>query len=227
MLTLTKLNLFDIVALKNNLPDRNLLAGQVGTIVEILAPEVYEVEFSDDDGQTYATQALPANQLLKLHYKLMPNPMSTSIHQYGSGDNIAGDKIMRDKIDKQFNNNLQGANIGNFANEVKDNARQQASNFTQTSGTSVAELLQIISNLRQTAAQFPQEIREDVTIDIDDVEIEIQKPEPERNLPKLKKRLLALLAAVTFTAAPIAGMTDFVNNVMDIGNKLGIGLVLK
>ena len=223
MLTLTKLNLFDIVALKSNLPDRNLLAGQVGTIVEILAPEVYEVEFSDDDGQTYATQALSANQLLKLHYK----PMSNNIHQHGKGDNIAGDKIMRDKIDKQFNNNLQGANIANYANEVKDNAQQIATDFTQTSGASVAELLQIISNLRQTAAQFPQEIREDVTIDIDDVEIEIQKPEPERNLPKLKKRLLALLAAVTFTAAPIAGMTDFVNNVMEIGNKLGIGLVLK
>jgi hypothetical protein len=225
MLTLTKLNLFDIVALKSNLPDRNLLAGQVGTIVEILAPEIYEVEFSDDDGQTYATQALPAHQLLKLHYKPMPN----NIHQYGSGDNIAGDKVlgdkvMRDKIGTQINGN---ANIGNLANEVKDNARQQASNFTQTSGASVAELLQIISNLRQTAAQFPQEIREDVTIDIDDVEIEIQKPEPERNLPKLKKRLLALLAAVSFVATPIAGMTDFANNVMDIGNKLGIGLVLK
>ena len=225
MLTLTKLNLFDIVALKSNLPDRNLLAGQVGTIVEILAPEIYEVEFSDDDGQTYATQALSANQLLKLHYK----PMSNNIHQYGSGDNIAGDKVlgdkvMRDKIGTQINGN---ANIGNLANEVKDNARQQASNFTQTSGASVAELLQIISNMRQTAAQFPQEIREDVTIDIDDVEIEIQKPEPERNIPKLKKRLLALLAAVSFVATPIAGMTDFANNVMDIGNKLGIGLVLK
>ena len=225
MLTLTKLNLFDIVALKNDLPQYRLQSGQVGTIVEILAPEVYEIEFSDDDGQTYATQALPAHQLLKLHYKPMPN----NIHQYGSGDNIAGDKVlgdkvMRDKIGTQINGN---PNIGNLANEVKDNARQQASNFTQTSGASVAELLQIISNLRQTAAQFPQEIREDVTIDIDDVEIEIQKPEPERNLPKLKKRLLAMLAAVTFVATPIAGMTDFANNVMDIGNKLGIGLVLK
>lgn len=223
MLTLTKLNLFDIVALKNDLPQYRLLARQVGTIVEILAPEVYEIEFSDDDGQTYATQALNANQILKLHYK----PMSNNIHQYGSGDNIAGDKVIGDKIGTQFNNNLQGANIGNFANEVKDNARQQASNFTQTSGASITELLQIISNLRQTAAQFPQEIREDVTIDIDDVEIEIQKPEPERNIPKLKKRLLALLAAVSFVATPIAGMTDFANNVMDIGNKLGIGLTLK
>jgi internalin A len=129
--------------------------------------------------------------------------------------------------ESKYTTNLQGANIANYANEVKDNAQQIATNFTQTSGVSVAELLQIISNLRQTAAQFPQEIREDVTIDIDDVEVEIQKPEPERNLPKLKKRLLAMLAAVTFVATPIAGMTDFANNVMDIGNKLGIGLVLK
>ena len=192
MLTLTKLNLFDIVALKSNLPDRHLLAGQVGTIVEILAPEVYEVEFSDDDGQTYATQSLPANQLLKLHYKSMSN----NIHQYGSGDNIAGDKVMRDKIGTQFNN-----------------------------GANVAELLQIISTMRQTASQFPQEVREDIIIDIDDVEIEIQKPEKERSLPKLKKRLLALLTTATVLATPIAGMTDFANNVMEIGSKLGVELI--
>lgn len=70
MLTLTKLNLLDIVALKNDLPQHRLQSGQVGTIVEILAPEVYEIEFSDNDGQTYAMQALPAHQLLKLHYNL-------------------------------------------------------------------------------------------------------------------------------------------------------------
>ncbi|WP_199288806.1 DUF4926 domain-containing protein [Pseudanabaena mucicola] len=220
MLTLTKLNLFDIVALKTDLPQHRLLAGQVGTIVEILAPEVYEVEFSDDDGQTYATQALTASQLLKLHYK----PMSNNIHQYGSGDNIAGDKVIGDKIGTQFNNHLQGANIANFANEVKDNSRQQASNFTQTSGASVAELLDLINNLRQTAAQFPTEIREDITIDIDDVEAEIQKPEKERSLPKLKKRLVALLTAISVIGTPIANMTDFANNVMEIGNKLGIEL---
>ena len=223
MLTLTKLNLFDIVALKNDLPKNRLQSGQVGTIVEILAPEVYEIEFSDDDGQTYATQALPAHQLLKLHYKPMPN----NIHQYGSGDNIAGDKVMRDKIGTQFNNNNQGANIANFANEVKDNARQQASNFTQTSGASVAELLQLINNLRQTTTQFPSDVREDITIDIDDVETEIQKPEKERSLPKLKKRLLALLTAVSVIAAPIASTTDFANNVLEIGSKLGIEIIKK
>jgi Domain of unknown function (DUF4926) len=58
------MNLLDIVALKEDLPDRNLLAGQVGTIVEVLAPEVYEVDFSDD-GQTYAMLPLHSTQLLK------------------------------------------------------------------------------------------------------------------------------------------------------------------
>jgi len=219
MLTLTKLNLFDIVALKQDLS--HLIAGQVGTIVEILAPEVYEVEFSDDDGQTYATQALKSNQLLKLHYK----PMSTNIHQYGSGDNINGDKVIGSKIDKQYNNNLQGANIGNFANEVSGNAQQTATNFTQTSGANIADILQLINNLRQTAEQFPSDIREELIIDVEDIETEIQKPEKERNFPKIRKRLLALVTAATVTFTAIAGMTDFANNVMEISNKLGIELV--
>ncbi|MGM3309177.1 leucine-rich repeat domain-containing protein [Anabaena sp. WFMT] len=125
----------------------------------------------------------------------------------------------------QFTNNFQGANIANVANQVKDNASQQASNFNQTSGANMNEILQLIDNLRQTAAQFPPEIHDDITIDIDDVEAEIQKPEKERNLPKLKKRLVALLTAASVAAAPIAGMTDFTNNVMEIGSKLGIELI--
>ncbi|MEH1951714.1 MAG: hypothetical protein V7K77_32895 [Nostoc sp.] len=126
----------------------------------------------------------------------------------------------------QFTNKLQGANIANLANQVKDNASQQASNFNQTSGASVAELMQLIGNLRQTAAQFPPETHDDIIIDIDDVEVEIQKPEKERNLPKLKKRLVALLTAATVVAAPIAGITGFTKDVMEIGSKLGIELKL-
>ncbi|MEH1819016.1 MAG: leucine-rich repeat domain-containing protein [Nostoc sp.] len=126
----------------------------------------------------------------------------------------------------QFTNNLQGANIANLANQVKDNASQQASNFNQTSGANISEILHLIGNLRQTAAQFPPETHDDIIIDIDDVEVEIQKPEKERNLPKLKKRLVALLTAATVVAAPIAGITDFTNNVLEIGSKLGIELKL-
>ncbi|PSB22961.1 DUF4926 domain-containing protein [filamentous cyanobacterium Phorm 46] len=63
---IAKLQLLDVVAIKEDLPNHNLLAGQVGTIVEFLASEVYEVEFSDDDGQTYAMLPLHRSQLLKL-----------------------------------------------------------------------------------------------------------------------------------------------------------------
>lgn len=62
-----KIELLDTVALLEDLPQRNLQAGEVGTIVEILAPDVFEVEFSDDDGQAYAMFALRENQLMVLH----------------------------------------------------------------------------------------------------------------------------------------------------------------
>jgi hypothetical protein len=64
-----KLRLLDVVALVEDLPQQQLQRGQVGTIVEILAPGVYEVEFSDDAGKTYALAALRAEQLLALHYE--------------------------------------------------------------------------------------------------------------------------------------------------------------
>jgi hypothetical protein len=61
--------LLDVVALMVDLPERNLGRGFVGTIVEELEPEVFEVEFSDEDGRTYATAALRADQLMRLHYR--------------------------------------------------------------------------------------------------------------------------------------------------------------
>jgi len=65
----TSIKLLDIVALAEDIPDKNLLRGQVGTVVEILAPDVYEVEFCDDDGHTYMSTALRASQLMVLHYR--------------------------------------------------------------------------------------------------------------------------------------------------------------
>jgi hypothetical protein len=49
------------------LPERKLKRGEVGTVVEILAPDAYEVEFCDDEGRTYAQFALRADQLIVLH----------------------------------------------------------------------------------------------------------------------------------------------------------------
>jgi len=63
------IQLLDVVALTQDLPERGLSRGQVGTVVEALAPDVFEVEFCDNDGRTYASLALRADQLLVLHYR--------------------------------------------------------------------------------------------------------------------------------------------------------------
>ncbi len=62
-----ELELLSVVALLEDSTDHKLLRGQVGTIVERLASGVYEVEFSDDEGRTYASMSLRADQLLQLH----------------------------------------------------------------------------------------------------------------------------------------------------------------
>ncbi len=62
------MKLLDVVALLDNIPTAKLYRGQVGTIVEIYEPDVFEVEFCDKKGQTYALQTLKATQLLQLHY---------------------------------------------------------------------------------------------------------------------------------------------------------------
>ncbi len=122
--------------------------------------------------------------------------------------------------------NNQNANIGSFVGEAKDNSQVTTSNFSQTSGASTAELLQLITTMRQTAAQFPKEIQDDIIVDIDDVEAEIKKPENQRNSNRLRKRLIALATVGTMIATPVAGITDFANNAIDLGSKLGIELQL-
>lgn len=59
------------VALIEDLPGARLTKGHLGTVVEHLerdGEEAVLVEFSDSDGQTYATEALRPNQLMVLHH---------------------------------------------------------------------------------------------------------------------------------------------------------------
>ena len=63
-----QIKLLDVVALLTNLPKQGLAQGQVGTVVEQLDDDVFEVEFCDDEGKTYAECALKADQLMVLYY---------------------------------------------------------------------------------------------------------------------------------------------------------------
>ncbi|MBX3334847.1 MAG: DUF4926 domain-containing protein [Nitrospira sp.] len=63
------IRVLDVVALTEDISEHGLSRGQVGTVVESLDPGVFEVEFVDNDGKTYAMLPLKSNQLLVLHYQ--------------------------------------------------------------------------------------------------------------------------------------------------------------
>lgn len=67
----SNIRLLDVVALCDEWPEQGLRRGQVGTVVELLSPGVFEVEFSDDEGCTLALLAVPAERLMVLHYDLV------------------------------------------------------------------------------------------------------------------------------------------------------------
>ena len=59
------IKLLDIVALTVDLPEHNLRRGESGTVVELLASgTAFEVEFSDDNGQTYESIGLRSDQFI-------------------------------------------------------------------------------------------------------------------------------------------------------------------
>jgi len=61
-------SLLDVVALLADIPARQLVRGQVGTIVEQLDSGTSLVEFSDEQGRAYAIVPCPRSELLTLHY---------------------------------------------------------------------------------------------------------------------------------------------------------------
>jgi hypothetical protein len=60
--------MLDVVALTRDMPELSLVRGQVGTTIEQLDGDHWEVEFVDDNGRTYSMVALPANTLLVLRH---------------------------------------------------------------------------------------------------------------------------------------------------------------
>lgn len=64
-----EIKLLDVVALLKNASEDGLVLGQVGTVVEILAPGVFEVEFSNTSGETIAMLTVEDKDLILLHFE--------------------------------------------------------------------------------------------------------------------------------------------------------------
>ena len=61
--------LLDVVALLADKPAQGLAAGHVGTVVEVFSPDVFEVEFLDAAGHTFAVTELKRNEILLLKHE--------------------------------------------------------------------------------------------------------------------------------------------------------------
>jgi len=66
----TDIELYKVVAVLTDFSDKNIRKGQVGTVVEKLAENVYEIEFCDKQGQTILTTSLHSDCLLVLDFDL-------------------------------------------------------------------------------------------------------------------------------------------------------------
>jgi Domain of unknown function (DUF4926) len=65
------MKVLDVVALLKDWPEKKLLKGQVGAIVDQIDENVYEVEFVDSrSGKTLAMESFRANDLMLLHFEL-------------------------------------------------------------------------------------------------------------------------------------------------------------
>jgi len=138
-----------------------------------------------------------------------------------------GNKMIKDY--SQNNHFKSSAQIGNLAKKVKvtDSAQLTASDLIQNNNANTAELLQLISSMRETAAQFPEDEREEVLMEIGNVEEQLNKPEEKRNRKLIAKKLGAILAIAGTIASPIANMADFTNNVTDLAQKVGVEIPIR
>lgn len=64
------IRVLDVVALLRDRPELGLLAGHVGTVVEELSPDVFEVEFLDESGRTVTIEELSRDDLLVLRHRV-------------------------------------------------------------------------------------------------------------------------------------------------------------
>ncbi|AZK62369.1 DUF4926 domain-containing protein [Pectobacterium versatile] len=64
-------SLFDVISLKNDLPDEGLKKGMLGAIVHIYDDPsfAYDIEFCDDNGETLAWITLKSDCFNKVNFK--------------------------------------------------------------------------------------------------------------------------------------------------------------
>jgi hypothetical protein len=74
--------IYDVIELLVDLPEHNLRAGTRGTLLHQHTEDVYEVEFTDEEGETLALCAVPKQQFIVV-WKANPNQPVSVAEQIG------------------------------------------------------------------------------------------------------------------------------------------------
>lgn len=62
------MKLLSTIAILEDIPEKHLVRGQVGVIVEVHPDEHFEIEFCNEEGETYAQAVVHKSALIPLHY---------------------------------------------------------------------------------------------------------------------------------------------------------------
>ena len=182
--------------------------------IESQAKELYEMKLQLQE-QRYRAELQAKDGQISLYQEQL------EFHRQNNTNLMEIVKTMAEKETPNITNDLRGANIANFANQVRDSASQTASNFTQTVNSNIDDITKLIAVLRDTAQTFPDEQREEALGHLEDLEEDLKSPNSDRT----PRRIKATLAALLTIAGMVAATTDFGNNVLELSEKLGIELI--
>ena len=65
-----KISKLDSVVLLKSIPSHKLRKGDVGCVVEVHKPGLYEIEFVDGNGKTKALMTLPESSVMRLNLNI-------------------------------------------------------------------------------------------------------------------------------------------------------------
>ncbi|MEA5450015.1 hypothetical protein VB780_15650 [Leptolyngbya sp. CCNP1308] len=166
--------------------------------------------------QRYAHQLAALEAQYQERLRLQSDEIATYRQTQSSLLHIVQTMAEKDSISQTFHGpvgNVAGTNQGQMTAYINQNNEA---------------ISQLIAALRASAQTFPPEQKDDVLMELDDLEGDLSKPEKQE--PKrIGKRLQRLIAAGT-AAATLAGgaatfsgnVNDFTANVLELGEKIGL-----
>ncbi|WP_017741533.1 hypothetical protein [Scytonema hofmannii] len=120
--------------------------------------------------------------------------------------------------------NQEPTNQTTFSHNNIATVHSASGNITDVSQYIVQNLNDInslIESLRKRAQEFPENQREEALTHLEDLQEAIDKPEKQKS-PRIK----ALLVALGTVGAMVVAGTDFLNNLLELSEKLGVPIEL-